>query len=103
MADGGTKQSGWTDRIDIRRRTSLATRLAVAILVVSVLTIVSTVVISSTSVSTSSNDLLEVRADTRASTAKAELQAYFTNLRRGLEFLATSPAVVPAADELAVA
>ena len=92
MSDEASSRTDWRERVDFRRRTSVATRLAVGILVVSIVTIITTVVISSASVSTSSNELLNTRVDTRASTLEAELEAYFANLSDGIEFLAASPA-----------
>lgn len=97
MTSEGVGEGRWRRRVDPRRRTSVSTRLAIAVLLVAVVTIVTTVIVSSSAVSETTDDLISEGVDTRARAAVADLRVYFTSLTRGLEFLAASPAFAEAA------
>lgn len=93
MTSEGAAGGRWRRRVDPRRRTSVSTRLAIAVLAVAITTIVATVIVSSTAVSDTTSGLIEQGVETRATTAVADLRVYFQRLSRGLRFLASSPAI----------
>ena len=93
MASDEASGRGWAKRVDPRRRTSISTRLAVALLIVTIVTIVASVVVSSASVSGSAGTLIDQTVVTRASTAAEELETYLGGLTRSMQLLSASPAV----------
>lgn len=80
-----------TGRIGPQRRTSVATRLALAILAVAITTIVASVAALAESVTSSADELTERRFETRASSAAADLDGYVEGLGRDLVLLGQSP------------
>lgn len=92
--DGAVDKSTW-----LSRHTSVATRLAVAVLFVSLVPLVSTVIIAQVRAGDSTDELVRTRLDAYADTSANELANYVSEIESGTRILGASQTVIEAALE----
>lgn len=102
-AQSSEESVGVDDAVDkstwLSRHTSVATRLAVAVLLVSLVPLVASVVIAQLNAGDSTDDLIRTRLDAYADTTSNELANYVVEIESGVRILGASQTVIEAAME----
>lgn len=97
-ADGVVDKSTW-----LSRHTSVATRLAVAVLVVAIVPLVGSVIVAQLNAGDATDELITERLNSVADTSSNELFNYVAELESGMQALSVSRTVIEAATEFAAA
>jgi class 3 adenylate cyclase len=96
--EGAVDKSTW-----LSRHTSVATRLAVAVLVVSIVPLLASVIVAQINAGDATDDLVHARLDAYADTSTNELTNYVLEIEGGVRTLSASQTVIEAATEFAAA
>jgi class 3 adenylate cyclase len=96
--EGAVHKSTW-----LSRHTSVATRLAVAVLVVSIVPLLASVIVAQINAGDATDDLVHARLDAYADTSTNELTNYVLEIEGGVRTLSASQTVIEAATEFAAA
>jgi len=97
-AEGAVDKSTW-----LSRHTSVATRLAVAVLLVSIVPLLGSVIIAQINVGESTDDLVRLRLDAYADTSVNELANYVAEVESGVRILGASRSTAEAVRQFAAA
>ena len=97
-AEGTVDKSTW-----LSRHTSVATRLAVAVLFVSVVPLLGSVIIAQINAGESTDELLRLRFDSYADTSISELANYLVEVESGVRILGASRSTAEAVRQFSAA